>query len=94
MALDLARPRVTIPREKYIVDYDRASDEDIYEALTAPPVESSSAATRWRRSATTTLRDRMRRIDLDTITFEFGAWEVAPDQYPQLERVAGPSSAC
>ena len=30
----------------------------------------------------------MRRIDLDTINFEFGAWDVAPDQYPILERIA------
>ena len=30
----------------------------------------------------------MRRIDLDTITFEFGSFEVLPDQYPQLERMA------
>jgi len=34
------------------------------------------------------LRDRMRRIDLDGITFEFGAFEVTPDQYPKLERIA------
>ena len=30
----------------------------------------------------------MRRIDLDAINFEFGAWDVAPDQYPMLERIA------
>jgi len=34
------------------------------------------------------LRDRMRRIDLDGITFEFGAFEVTADQYPKLERIA------
>jgi outer membrane protein OmpA-like peptidoglycan-associated protein len=34
------------------------------------------------------LRDRMRRIDLDGITFEFGAFEVTSDQYPMLERIA------
>jgi len=30
----------------------------------------------------------MRRVDLDSINFEFGAWEVTPDQYGKLERVA------
>ena len=35
--LDLAPPRVTIPREKYIVDYGRASEDDLYEAFDAPP---------------------------------------------------------
>ena len=26
------------------------------------------------------LRDRMRRIDVDTINFDFGSWEVGPDE--------------
>jgi outer membrane protein OmpA-like peptidoglycan-associated protein len=30
----------------------------------------------------------MRRVDLDTISFEFGSWEVREDQFPKLERVA------
>jgi outer membrane protein OmpA-like peptidoglycan-associated protein len=34
------------------------------------------------------LRARVRRIDLDTVNFEFGAWEVGPDQYHKLERIA------
>ncbi len=34
------------------------------------------------------LRERMRRVDLDAINFEFGSFEVAPDQYPKLERLA------
>ena len=34
------------------------------------------------------LREYMRRIDLDTVNFEFGSFEVAPDQYPKLERLA------
>jgi hypothetical protein len=44
VALNLARPVVTIPRERYIVDYDRASDEDLYETLMAPPVETLERA--------------------------------------------------
>jgi outer membrane protein OmpA-like peptidoglycan-associated protein len=38
--------------------------------------------------ATATLRDRMRRVDLDDINFEFGSWEVDPSEYNKLERVA------
>ena len=34
------------------------------------------------------LRDRMPRIDIDTITFSTGSWEVTPDQYPALEAIA------
>lgn len=87
--LNLRAPILRIPRERYIVDYDRASDEDIYEALDAPPIERlergySLDEIRYNNY----LRDRMRRVDLDTVNFEFGEWEVPPDQYQRLERVA------
>ncbi len=89
IALNLGMPRITIPRERYIVDYEHASDDDLYETLIAPPVEDldrAYALDEIRYSYE--LRARMRRIDLDTITFEFGAWEVPPAQYQQLERIA------
>lgn len=87
--LHLRAPQIRIPRQKYIVEYDRASDEDIYEALFAPPLERidrgySLDEIRYNRY----LRDRMRRIDLDTVNFAFGEWEVAPSQYPRLARIA------
>ncbi len=87
--LDLRPPVIRIPREKYIVEYDDASYDDVYEALSAPPVDEldrgySLDEIRYNRY----LRERMRRIDLDSINFEFGAWEVSPDQYPKLERIA------
>jgi outer membrane protein OmpA-like peptidoglycan-associated protein len=89
VALNLAQPRITIPRERYIVDYERASDEDLYEALTAPPVDTLERAYSLEEVRDNyLLRDRMRRIDLDGITFEFGAFEVTSDQYPMLERIA------
>ena len=34
------------------------------------------------------LRDRMRRIDIDSITFDSGSWEVTPEQQPKLQAVA------
>ncbi len=87
--LDVPEPRVRIPREQYIVDYERASDDDVYEALSAPPVEEfDDRYTLDEIRATASLRDRMRRIDLDDITFEFGSWDVDPSQYGKLERVA------
>ena len=89
LILNLRPPVLRLPREKYIVEYDRASPEDIYEAFAAPPVERlergySLEEIRYNPY----LRDRMRRVDLDTVNFEFGRWDVAPDQYWQLERVA------
>ncbi|SFV36749.1 OmpA family protein [Hyphomicrobium facile] len=87
--LDVPPPRVRIPRDKYIVDYGRASDDDVYEALSAPPVDDyDDRYTLDEIRATSYLRDRMRRIDLDDITFEFGSWDVDPSQYRKLERIA------
>ena len=88
-AIALAAPDVRIPRDEYIVDYGRASEDDLYEALIAPPVDSldrgySLEEIRYSRN----LRDRMRRIDLDTVTFDFGSWEVGPDQARALDRLA------
>jgi outer membrane protein OmpA-like peptidoglycan-associated protein len=87
--IDVPEPHVRIPRDKYIVDYEGASDDDVYEALSAPPIEDSSDRyTLDEIRATARLRDRMRRIDLDDINFEFGSWDVDPSEYGKLERVA------
>jgi outer membrane protein OmpA-like peptidoglycan-associated protein len=87
--VDLPPPVIRIPRERYIVEYEQASDDDIYETLTAPPVDAVDhpySLEEIRQSQY--LRDRMRRLDLDTINFDFGSWEVDEDDYPRLERVA------
>lgn len=89
IALNLPPPRVALARERYIVDYDSASDDILYETLSAPPVDTldrvySLEEVRYNYS----LRQRMRRIELDAITFEFGSWEVGPDQFGKLERMA------
>lgn len=87
--IDLPAPRISIPRDEYIVDYDRASDDDLYDALSAPPVEEISEGYSLDEIRSSyRLRDRMRRIDLDTINFAFGSWEVEPNDYDRLERVA------
>ena len=85
----LPPPTVRIPRERYIVETERASEADIIEAFTAPPVERIERAytlDEIRRSAP--LRERMRRVDLDTINFEFGSWELPPDQVGALRVIA------
>jgi outer membrane protein OmpA-like peptidoglycan-associated protein len=87
--VDVPEPHVRIPRDQYIVEYDGASEEDVYDALSAPPVgDYSDRYTLDEIRATSQLRDRMRRVDLDDINFEFGSWEVDPDQYHTLERIA------
>lgn len=87
--LDVPPPRVRIPRNEYIVDYDGASEDAVYDALSAPPVEDfRDRYTLDEIRATARLRDRMRRVDLDDINFEFGSWEVDPSEYDKLDRVA------
>ncbi len=87
--IDLPPPRLRIPRDEYIVDYDRASEDDLYDALSAPPVEEIDdrySLDEIRFSPR--LRERMRRIDLDTINFAFGSWDVEEQDFDRLERVA------
>ena len=87
--LNLPPPRVTIPYDRYIVDYDNASDDDLDEALNSPPIETLERGYSLDEIRDNyELRARVRRIDLDTITFEFGSWEIGPDQEFKLERVA------
>ena len=89
IALNLPPPRVTIPAEKYIVDYEDASDDDLYEALDAPPIENLDRAYSLEEIRDTyELRARVRSIDIDAIHFDSGAWEVSPDQYHKLARIA------
>jgi hypothetical protein len=68
-----------------IANYQRATDDDTYDTPVAGPVERmprgySLGVIRCNGY----LRGRIRRIDLDTVTFDFGAWRVLPDQYNQL----------
>lgn len=87
--LNLPRPVVDIPRDRYIVDYDQASDDDLYEAFTAPPLMPMERAYSLEEIRDNySLRERARSVDLDNITFEFGSFEVTPEQYGKLERVA------
>ena len=87
--LSMRPPVIHMPRERYIVDAEGADRRMIYETLMAPPVEVlerdySLDEIRYNVE----LRDRMPRIDIDTITFDFGSWEVTPDQAQRLSVIA------
>src|SRR5262249_48283080 len=87
--LGLAAPVITIPREQYIVDVSAAPAPVLYQTLYAPPlvdIERPYSLDDIRYNLA--LRDRMRRIDIDSITFETGSWEVTPDQQLRLQAVA------
>ena len=78
--VDLAPPVIRIPYDRYIVDAeDTPSRELIYETLIAPPVERIDrrySLDEIRYSPT--VRERMPRIDVNTINFELGSWEIRP----------------
>jgi OmpA-OmpF porin, OOP family len=85
----LAAPTVRIPRERYIVDSERADEALLYETLIAPPVMAIDYRyTLDEIRYTYNLREWMPRIDLDTITFETGSWDVTPHQARLLEPIA------
>jgi OmpA-OmpF porin, OOP family len=87
--VDLPPPMIRIPRDRYIVETETATPTLLYETLVAPPVDVIDrpySLDEIRYSAP--LRDRMPRIDLNTVTFDSGSWELSPDQIEQLAGIA------
>jgi outer membrane protein OmpA-like peptidoglycan-associated protein len=81
--------RLGIPRDEYIVDTEELPPQRIVETLEAPPLERLERAyTLDEIRYSIALRDRMRRVDLNTINFETGSWEVDEDQVPRLTAIA------
>ena len=89
--LNLAAPVIRIPRERYIVDYDQYENDPryLYDTLIAPPVDPIERAyTLDEVRYNAPLRDLMPRIDLNTVTFESGSWELSDDQINKLGPIA------
>jgi OOP family OmpA-OmpF porin len=87
--VDLPPPVIRIPRDRYIVDAESAPPELIYDTMIAPPVERIDrrySLDEIRYSAS--VRQRMPSIDLDSINFETGSWEIPPDQAAKLQSIA------
>ncbi len=80
--------RLNIPRDQYVVESSRASRQQITQAFEAPPVERVErpyTLEEIRRSDR--IRDKVRRVDFDTVTFEFGSAVLPDDQIPQMQAV-------
>jgi outer membrane protein OmpA-like peptidoglycan-associated protein len=87
--INVPPPVIHIPRERYIVEYRDAPPALIYDTLIAPPVMDLDR----RFSMDEVLynydvRARMPRIDIDSITFDTGSWDIRPDQAAKLEPIA------
>ena len=84
--VDLPPPVIRIPRERYIVEAAVANPEMIYETLIAPPVERIDRRyTLEEVRYNEVLRERMPRIDIDTVTFDTGSWEIGPVEIGRLD---------
>jgi OmpA-OmpF porin, OOP family len=89
LVLNLQPPAVTIAPELYVRDAAGATAADIALTLTAPPVVSIERRyTLDEILYNEPLRARMPRIDIDTIHFETGSSDIAPDQAGHLAFVA------
>ena len=87
--VDLPPPMIRIPYDRYIVEADDAPPDLIYETMEAPPVdriERRYSLDEIRYSPS--VRQLMPSIDLNTITFETGSWEIPPDQAARLQVIA------
>ena len=87
--VDLPPPVIRIPYNRYIVDAEDASPDLIYDTMEAPPVdriERRYSLDEIRYSPS--VRQLMPSIDVNTITFETGSWEIPPDQAARLQVIA------
>jgi OmpA-OmpF porin, OOP family len=87
--VDLPPPVIRIPHDRYIVDAEDAPPELIYDTMEAPPVdriERRYSLDEIRYSPS--VRQLMPSIDLNTINFETGSWEIPPDQATRLQTIA------
>jgi outer membrane protein OmpA-like peptidoglycan-associated protein len=85
----LPPPTIRIPYNRYIVDAEEAEPEVIYDTLMAPPVDRIERRyTLDEIRYSPTVRQRMPSIDVNTINFETGSWEIPPDQAAKLQVIA------
>jgi outer membrane protein OmpA-like peptidoglycan-associated protein len=87
--VDLPPPVIRIPYGRYIVDAAEAPPDLIYETMEAPPVdriERRYSLDEIRYSPS--VRMLMPSIDVNSINFETGSWEIPPDQASKLQVIA------
>ena len=92
--LELGPVAVPIPRERYIVEASRVDADFLIQTFEAPAVETVEQAYTLadvRRSER--LREKVRRVDLDAITFDTGSAAVRRAQLPFLDEVGIAMSA-
>ncbi|MBR1285852.1 OmpA family protein [Bradyrhizobium sp. AUGA SZCCT0177] len=87
--VDLPPPVVNMPYDRYIVSADEATPEVIYDTMVAPPVQRIDrrySLDEIRYSPN--VRMQMPSIDVNSINFATGSWEIPPDQAARLQAIA------
>ncbi|HEX5935119.1 MAG TPA: OmpA family protein, partial [Pseudorhizobium sp.] len=88
-AADLPPMRLTVPLDEYIIDTSSDPDRDYYEFLSQPPVERVERVYSIDEVLySARVRDKARRIDLDTIKFATGSAEIPMNEASSLRQVA------
>ncbi|WP_416066417.1 OmpA family protein [Rhizobium sp. ZK1] len=86
---DLPPMRLRVPLNDYIIDTSTDPDRDYYEFLSEPPVEPVERVYSLNEvKYSARIRDKVRRIDLDTVTFATGSAEIPMSQARTLRKVA------
>lgn len=86
---DLPPMRLRIPLDDYIMDTSSDDGRDYYDFLREPPVEPVERVYSLNEvKYSARIRDKVRRIDLDTITFATGSAEIPMSQARSLRKVA------
>ncbi|HVY20080.1 MAG TPA: OmpA family protein [Bauldia sp.] len=86
--LNLGPIQLNIPRQQYIVESSRANEQQLQQTLMAPPVERVERTyTLEEIRQNGRLRDKVRRIDFDTITFDTGQATVPDDQIIKMQTI-------
>jgi flagellar motor protein MotB len=87
--VDLPPPVIRIPYDRYIVDASDAPPDLIYDTMEAPPVDRIERRyTLDEIRYSPNVRMLMPSIDVNTINFDLGSWEISPDQAVKLQVIA------
>ena len=84
-------PPPPVPVEHYIVEAEDTDERIVYQTLTAPPVARLPRRyTLDEVRQSPDLRNHMRSVDVNSITFESGSFAVSTDQVQRLTVIATP----
>ncbi|WP_051496278.1 OmpA family protein [Halomonas sp. BC04] len=88
--LDASLPplRHDLPDDRYVIDYRRADEDILRQALLAPPVQEFEQVFTLRQvRENQRIRDMMPRVDLDVIQFATGSSAIQPSEAEALRMI-------